>query len=218
MCECFFSKNEIRLQSFPPRLPNVKSFTVPNLVCGRTYFAKVAAVSVIGPGPLSTRVDVKLAVAPSQPLDLRLVSSAVDKITLEWREPADTGCFEIKYYKVERDCGSGFTVLTSTLTATAYVDSALPPEAGAMCVYAVSARNTALGDYGAVSAYLSAYAATVSGAPQNLVLVFSTRNECSLSWGGPASNGGSSVIEYKIERDDGLGGEFVFVGKTTSTK
>lgn len=188
--------------------PNTRTYNSTALVCGLVYKAQVAAQSSIGVGPESPSVSVQLAVPPGPPQGLVLVSSSADHIKVAWEAPVDTGCAGIEHYKVERDCGSGFTVLNSTWSSVFYNDSAVPGVSGSQCVYRIAARNQALTDWGPYSTYVSGFTATVPGMPTGVGVTATGRTTCSLKWTAPSYDGGSAVMNYDVYIDDGHVGSF----------
>ncbi|CAE8682347.1 unnamed protein product [Polarella glacialis] len=195
--------------------PSVTEFTASSLVCGRTYVAEVSAVTRIGEGPKSSKVPFALAHSPSQPRAARVLSSSTAGITLAWDIPESTGCAELLRYQVERDSGGGFKVVANVSTPMqTYTDySSLLP--GYMYIYRVTARNVALDVDGPHSDHITAYAASLPGLVGNLGYVGSTRTSITLQWDSPSDTGGAQLDAYRVQADDGFGGDFTDVAVVT---
>lgn len=59
--------------------------------------------------------------------------------------------------------------------------------------------------------------ATVPGAPTSLTATAVSVSQIDISWATPASNGGSAITGYKIERESPTGGGFVTLVADTGT-
>jgi len=190
-------------------MPAVTEFTATSLVCGRNYRAQVSAVTRIGEGPRSDTVEFVLAHTPSQPRAARLISSSTGSITISWDIPESTGCAELVFYKVERDTGNGFELLDYVVPPIKTYTDAGPLTPGHLYMYRVSARNSDLSEYGAHSEYITAYAAALPPMVSNIGFVASTQTSITLQWDPPGDSGGAPIDVYRVQVDDGMGGDFL---------
>jgi hypothetical protein len=197
--------------------PSVTEFTPTSLACGRTYLAEISAVTRIGEGPRSPPVNFTLAHTPSQPRSARGLSSSTASITIAWDVPQNIGCAEMHSYRVERDGGNGFEKLLDVKTPTQTLTDSSSLIAGKMYIYRISARNVAMSNFGPHSDYITAYAAGFPSAVSNIGYVSSTRTSITLQWDAPSKSGGATIDGYRVQVDDGLGGDFVDASVVTET-
>ena len=140
--------------------------------------------------------------------------------TANWSAPASNGGSAITGYLVERNAnGAGFTTLVANTgtTATSYVDNSAVN--GTSYTYRVSAIN-AVGT-GAASAASNAVvpsaAATAPGAP-TAVVAQPGDGKAMVWWTAPASNGGSAITGYLVERNVNGGGWVTAVANTGTAR
>lgn len=177
---------------------------VNNLINGTTYFFRITAVNVVGP---STPSNVTPGVTPKTVPDAPLIANAVPGnrlVNLSWAAPASNGGSPITDYKIQFRAISGgdWSIFNDTQSANT-TGTITGLTNGVSYVFRVAAVNVVgLSVYSAPSAATTPR--TVPGKPTNFVAT-PGNGLASLSWVPPASNGGSPITDYVIERStDGL--------------
>ena len=156
---------------------------------------------------------------PGAPTGLTATASGTTQIDLSWSAPASTGGSAITGYKIEvsSNGGSSWTdqVANTNSTTTTYAHTGLA--AGSTRHYRVSAIN-ANGTGTASNVDSATTGTTVPGAPTGLTATASGTTQIDLSWGAPASDGGSAITGYKIEVSSNGGSSWTDqVANTNST-
>ena len=129
-----------------------------------------------------------------------VTATAQDRaVSLLWSPPSDDGGFTITDYTVYRGTGPGWEAeLIKLGNVLSFVDAGLTN--GQPYYYRITANNTVT--EGPFSAEVNATPMTVPSAP---VLTASAGDRsASLSWTGPADDGGSPITGYGIYRDGNL--------------
>ena len=183
-----------------------------------TYYYRVRAISAAGNGDWSaTSTGVKLA-PPGTPANFDVIAvDGEESIDLFWDAPENGGEPALMSYTVERmssvpnpDDPANPTVvdwadLATGYTSTTYRDRGLT--AGGTYTYRVSAVNVV--GTGAATAEEGAISSNKAEMPTDLSADLGEDDNgatiITLSWNGPAENGGSPITHYKIEFDDGSG-------------
>jgi titin len=174
------------------------SVDVTDLLKNRSYKFRVSALNSVGVGDVSDVHTVStLATVASPPTALTTAEVTSSSVVLGWTAPSDFGGVSLTDYKIEtsRD-GQTWTVVprkastnrTSTLTGLA---------PGTAYQIRVSAINSV-----GQSEYLSAVvttSATVPSVPRSLASSKVASTSLTLSWSLPATNGGSAIMDYKVE-------------------
>ena len=143
------------------------------------------------------------------------------EVRLSWAAPASDGGSPVTDYVIERSTNgtTWVTIVDGVSTSTSYLAVGLSN--GTAYQFRVSARN-AVGD-GPATAPVTATPRAVPGAPLGLSAVVAPASgvgsgEVRLSWAAPASDGGSPVTDYVIERStNGFTWVTVVDGVSTAT-
>jgi len=178
---------------------------------GRTYYYTVLASNALGDGPQSPEASVTVAsqTPPSAPTDLA-VAQAVGRVTVTWGAPKDDGGSPVTGFKVMRGEIAGALAVVGTVgaSATSYMDVGVRP--GMTYRYTVLATN-AIGDGPqALEASITMPSATLPSAPTGII-VTQSGGKVTVTWGAPASDGGSPITGYKVLRGE-LAGALTVIG------
>ena len=195
-------------ESLLTTLGNVLTYTSTGLTNSATYYYKVKAVNSASSGALSSEMSATPtapATVPSAPQSFT-ASPGNAQVVLTWSAPSSNGGLSIIAYKVYRGTASGGESLLTTLAnVLTYTSTGLTN--GQTYYYKVSAINS-IGE-GPQSNEVSGTPvapATVPSAPQSFTA--SPGNaQVVLTWSAPSSNGGLSIIAYKVYRGTASGGE-----------
>lgn len=165
----------------------------------------------VGESDPSGLITIKAASVPSTPLIFTTVHQSTTSITISWTEP-DNGGTAITDYEVDWDQGSNVNAWTALVTTTSgttqHIVSGLT-DAGATYSFKVRAIN-AIGESSDSLAY-SVIAATTPDPPNTFVRdnAQTTKTQVAFNWQAPPSDGGSPVIDYTIEFDNGLTSPYI---------
>ncbi len=148
-------------------------------------------------------LTVNTQTVPDAPTNLSANPGAM-QISLTWQAPAFTGGSPITGYSIYRSTTSGgeSAPAIGTSGVTSFTDSGLTP--GVTYYYKVSAEN-AVGVGGMSNEAFSVPLASAPSAPQNLSAA--PGGQISITWQAPASDGGSTVINYNVYRSTSSGTE-----------
>lgn len=182
------------------------SVTVTGLADGSAYEFRVAAINAAGRGadssassPVTPRSSPG---APGQPTG----TPGDQQVPLVWSAPDDTGGAVLTGYKVQISDDSGASwddTMPATLTSTSTAVTVTGLTNGVGYIFRVAGINIAgPGTYSPVSAVVTPR--TTPGAPGQPVGVV-TGGQVSLTWSGPADNGGASISGYRVQSSDDSG-------------
>jgi predicted phage tail protein len=187
---------------FLTTLGDVLTYTDIGLTNGQTYYYKVGAVNSVGEGAPSNEVSATPATVPTLPVTL-VAAPGNSQVVLTWSAPSSDGGSSITAYKVYRGTMSGGEVLLTTLgNVLTYTDPELTN--GQIYYYKVSAVNSA--GEGPQSVEVLAKPITVPSAP-TISTTTAGDAQVVLNWTAPTSNGGSSIVAYKVYRGTVSGDE-----------
>lgn len=189
------------------------TFSETGLPEGTFATYRVRAVNSFGAGPPSPVAGAYPAGVPSAVRSLRAVAGPQPgEIGLSWSEPASDGGAPILGYQV----WAGATpqevdTLLGTTTGLAFSESGLPT--GTHRFYRVVAENR-LGT--GAPASVDGWPPTVPSAPTR-VRAETGLGQITVSWSPPATNGGTAILRYVVERAP-PGGDFAPYATTADTR
>lgn len=191
-------------ETFLTEIGNVLTHTDTGLPNAATRYYKVSAVNAVGEGAQSNEAFAATLPGPLAPvLPVATQGSGAGEISLTWQAPANAAASFVTGYKIYRGNTSGSeTYLAQVGNVLTFLDTGLPN--GATRYYKVSAVNA--GGEGPLSAETSATTKDAPGAPATLTATAGL-GKITLVWTVPASDGGSSVTNYKIYRGTTSGSE-----------
>ena len=165
---------------------------------GATWYFAVSALNSLGEGERSAAVRADAMGVPSAPTGLtgRLLPAGIE---LSWGEPGYTGGAPNLTYRVLRGTSEGaLSTVAEVAIHLSWLDEDV--QLGTTYHYRVQAVNPN-GDAGEPSALFSVrfVTATPPGAPSNLTARAGNMT-VHLEWSAPATDGGSPVIRYVVQR------------------
>ena len=179
------------------------TYTNTGLTNGTSYNFRVSALNAVTVGASSLAGSVVPAGVPVAPTALTATPTN-GAVVLVWTRPLNDGGNAITGYLVEssNDGGTNWTTAIANTNSTVASTTVSGLTNGNQYSFRISAIN-AVGS-GAASTVVAATPASVPTVPQSLVTTAS-HGQVVLSWNAPASNGGSDVTGYRIERStDGI--------------
>lgn len=201
--------------------PLIRTWIASGLTPGMIYRFKVSAIVYNGEGALSNEFLTYSCVIPSKMMGPERIISTSTTMTLRWKAPEEDGGCTITGYAVYRNDGEGGTSWTEVNTAmdsnvrdrptllNMIVTSFPVASAGKEFLFKVVAFN----EMGQYSSETSGYVlASKPFAPlQGPILTFQSGNKLSVRYEPLLTvpeTGGSEVLGYNLQMDDGMGGEF----------
>ena len=194
------------------------SYTHTRLSPGTTRHYRVAAINTAGPGPWSSVVQATTEVTvPGAPTSLRVTLRGTDQLRLTWTRPSTDGGSPITGYQIERSLSvSGPWIIYKASTGSAtttYTDTGRAP--GTTRFYRVRALN-AQGRGAPSNVIEGTTRAAPPGQPQNLRARATGPTSITLNWEAPASDGGSPITGYTIQRRVPPDGMWIPIPSTTA--
>ncbi len=173
------------------------SSTVTGLTNGTGYIFRVTAKNTAGNGTASSTTS---AIVPrTMPSAARSVAgtSGNAQVALTWSAPVTTGGAVVTDYEIQYSSnGTTWTTFSDSVSTTASV-TVTGLTNGTAYTFRVAAVNGAgAGTYSTASSSVTPF--TTPGTPTS---VTPTRGngQVSLSWTAPVSNGGSAIIQYRVQ-------------------
>jgi titin len=173
------------------------SSTVTGLTNGTGYIFRVTAKNTAGNGTASSTTS---AIVPrTMPSAARSVAgtSGNAQVALTWSAPVTTGGAVVTDYEIQYSSnGTTWTTFSDSVSTTASV-TVTGLTNGTAYTFRVAAVNGAgTGTYSTASSSVTPF--TTPGTPTS---VTPTRGngQVSLSWTAPVSNGGSAIIQYRVQ-------------------
>jgi|GEM_PF-3432779 len=187
--------------SFIYEVGSVFTYTDTSLTNGQTYYYEITAVNSAGESDPSNQTSATPAVTPSSPRNLT-ATFGNEQVQLDWLVPATDGGSAVTGYRVYGGTTSaGKALLIELGTTLAYTHTGLTN--GQVYYYSVSALNT--NGEGPNSTEVSSTPMAAPSAPVNLRIA-AGNGFCHLTWGAPADDGGSPIINYTVYRSTTPGG------------
>ena len=184
---------------------NVNEYLITNLTRAKRYQFRVAAVTELGVGNVSSVLSVTTrATVTAAPSDLVVSNVTTGSAILNWRIPTDNGGAPIVDYLVEisSDDGENWLEIDHKVSTSRTLKlSGMRPGTGYL-VRVAAVNNAGFSSF--TDASFTTVASTPS-APTALEAVATTELDsnsklgASLTWTIPANNGGPSITDYKIE-------------------
>ena len=175
------------------------NYTVTGLTNGTNYTFAVAAINAVGTGSNSSQSAVVTPFAATPPwAPTGVQGTPNDKsVALTWTAPASDGGSAITGYQVTPYInGVPQTAVPTNSTSTSYTVTGLTN--GTAYTFTVAAVNAVgTGTQSTASASITPAAPTAPGAPTG-VSGSPGNASVTLSWTGPASDGGSPLTNYKV--------------------
>ena len=141
---------------------------------------------------------------PGVPRSLRIMDVTAEAVELKWREPVFNGGTEITQYTVERqDKGTPKWKKVDTTAGDARQSIVTEVKEKAECRFRIYAENEAgIGECSQPTEYVMIQdALTPPSSPFNVQFTEVRQGFVVLSWKAPATDGGSEVLGYYVERN-----------------
>lgn len=171
--------------------------TITGLDNGTQYSVTVSAHNAAGDSASSSMAHATPRTVPGAP-DIDTITSGSGQLQVSWTPPTDNGGATITQYTVS--VTDGTTTKTCSWTSGPLNCTVLSLTNGTS--YSVSVTATNAGGTSSPSTSENATPVTVPGAP-SVTSVTPTNAALTVTWGAPASNGGSSIMAYTVNADDG---------------
>lgn len=198
------------------------TYSNTGLVPGTTYWYRVSAITIIltsAPSNTASATTLSPVTPPGAPTGL-VASGSNSQVMISWQAPSSSGGAAITSYNIYRGTspgGEGGVPLTIVSgSARSYADTSVAN--GQAYYYTVSASNSA--GEGPKSNEASATPSaplTPPGPPSGLVARAASPSQINLSWNAPASNGGSQITGYDVERSTDSGSTWNAISPNTGS-
>ena len=198
--------------TIPDGVSSATSYTATGLTNGRRYYFRLYATNVVGQSPASNMPSSVPRTVPSAPRLLTATPAGSGQARLAWLTPLSTGGAAVTDFIIQRSpdgVANWYTVPDGVSTATSYTATGLTD--GRRYYFRVYARN-AVG-LSVTSRISSAVPITVPTAPTSPRAVRGSFN-ATVTWGAPASTGGSAVTRYVLVRATGSAGPWTPVSSS----
>jgi titin len=178
----------------------ITTFTVTGLANGTRYYFRLFARNAAGTSGASNVANAIPRAVPSAPRSLTAVLAGPGSVRLSWLAPTSSGGSPVTDYVIQRSTNgtTGWvTINDGVRTTTAHQVTGLTN--GTRYYFRVLARNAA--GSSAASNITNLIPRPVPTAPRNLTAGPTNRSgQIRLVWLAPATNGGSPVTDYVVQR------------------
>jgi len=185
----------------PHAASNQLGFNLSNLLSGRTYLFRVAAVTSVGLGAYSNVITITTlgGVTPNAPASFTVGTVKTTAASVSWSSVVATSKVSNYLVDVSTDGSTWVPVSKRVSTSTSLSLSGLRlGTTYQVRVAAVNANGTGDYVYGAFTTL-----ATVSTAPVSLSTTGVSNSGFILNWNAPSSNGGAAISDYVVEINGG---------------
>ncbi|NBT48912.1 MAG: hypothetical protein EBT07_14045, partial [Actinobacteria bacterium] len=185
----------------PHAASNQLGFNVSNLLSGRTYQFRVAAVTSVGLGAYSNVITFTTlgGVTPNAPASFTVGTVKTTAASVSWSSVVATSKVSNYLVDVSTDGSTWVPVSKRVSTSTSLALSGLKlGTTYQIRVAAVNANGTGDYVYGSFTTL-----ATVSTAPVSLSTTGVSNSGFILNWNAPSSNGGAAISDYVVEINGG---------------
>ena len=193
------------------------SYLHTGLSPGTTRHYRVSAITAQGTGPVSNVASATIGTGPPSAPPNVSASASGRTVTVTWTAPVDDGGAPVTGYQVEvsSDCRS-WRVLSSTVPASSLSYTHADLEPATRYCYRVLARNR-VGLSEPSNVAQAETDATLPSQVRDLSAVAQGRSEVLLEWQPPATEGGSPITGYRIERSTDEGASWLTLRANTGT-
>jgi len=185
------------------------SFQKVGLATGYIYKTEVKAFTAKGEGAAAA-INVSPCNEPGSVTSLAVLQRSGSLVQLGWNAPSDTGECPILGYTVM--AGTSVSTLSKVGSTSSVLETSfnyVPASPDLSFVFRVLAENfktQVSGSFSGTGSDIYVIAAAAPAAPTNLARSGGSSGSIGLSWTAPTDDGGSPIIKYYVERNDGLGG------------
>jgi hypothetical protein len=196
--------------------PQVFSFLASNLISGLPYRFTLSALNLNGESAVSDAAIIYACLKPGALPAPEMTSTTKTSIAISWEEPESNGC-PVTGFTILRNSGAD-----DALTIT--VDSGSVENLASLRAYTVSGL-TGEGQTYRIKVRSHNYAGDTDSSPLVIVLAavpdtpadkptadasFTNQTQLKVDYGPllATENGGSDVLSYELQMDDGIGGDF----------
>lgn len=207
--------------------PGVTQLAFTDLSAGLAYKFKIAASYQNGLTAESSEVEIYTCEQPSGLAVPELVATTSSSYTLKWSQPTDLGGCSLTGYKLYRNDGNGGTAFseidasdvndkpTYTEHTTTDVSSGNIGNAYAFKIEALTEAGSVLSS--SIEYTLANVPDNPSSAPASDSSITSA-SKIKVDISAVSGDGGSAILSYSLEMDDGNGGEYtVLYGDLTES-
>ena len=172
--------------------------TLTSLTAGVATFIRISAVTDAGTGNGAVTTVTPIGV-PSKPRAVN-ASAGNTKVNLSWQPPSSNNGTTIVGYVIKIETSTTRSILTGSTGTNFELTGLTNGTTYTMSVAACVAETcTVSGELGAFSDTLTIVPATTSGWVES-VTATSNNGSIDLKWYNPTNNGGSTVIEFAIDK------------------
>lgn len=178
----------------------ISPWTITGLENGTTYKLALQAVNAVGPGAVSSVVDVTPQPVSPGPPKIASVIPGNQQLRVAFKAPESDGGAAVRNYRYSLDGGTTWRWRTPGSTASPWTISGL--ENGTTYQLALQAVNSV--GQGAVSPVVEVTPRPTSPGPAQITAVTPGIGQIEVSFNAPESDGGTPVTNYRYSLDGGV--------------